>query len=270
LALRKRRVDVIEDYLEAVREVLDNTNTTEADEKQARAWLPQMRQFLLDLLVAERQEFERIDYEKNDPNNSLTITADDLRAAQRELESQMHGPPAEATPPLTYSPNDHTLVVCLGPDSALTLDLAVLRTVRAATGLRFIRVLNASCHKFAAMLRRERNLGHPVEFLHLALHASPAGVQFADGIADGNWLSERLFGVRVMLLASCEGDSVGDWLGVVPHVVTLSEEISHEDAAVLTQHFWHNIGLGKEPGAALDSALTYSPPAMSEYVVRHW
>ena len=45
---------------------------------------------------------------------------------------------------------------------------------------------------------------------------------------------------------------------------------AHEDAAVLTQHFWHNIGLNMEPGAALDEALTHCPPAVSEYVVRHW
>ena len=109
-----------------------------------------------------------------------------------------------------------------------------------------------------------------MELLHLALHASAAGVEFADGLADGNWLSERLFGVRIMLLAACQGDSVGDWLGVVPHVITLSEEISHEDAAVLTQHFWHNIGLNMEPGAALDEALGHCPPAVGEYVVRHW
>jgi hypothetical protein len=142
--------------------------------------------------------------------------------------------------------------------------------VRAATGLRFMRVLDATREKFAQALRRERKLGRPVELLHLALHASPAGVQFADGMADGNWLSERLFGVRIMLLAACEGDSVGDWLGVVPHVITLSEEIGHEDAAVLTQHFWHNIGRNLEPGAALDEALGHCPPAVGEYVVRHW
>ncbi len=167
-----------------------------------------------------------------------------------------------------------TLCVCVGPDhmpgSALMLDLAALRAVRSATGLKFIRLLNATRYKFADTLRRERSLGRPVELLHLALHASPDGVEFADGVADGNWLSEWLFGVRIMLLASCEGDGVGEWLGVVPHVVTLSEEISHEDAAVLTQHFWHNIGLNMEPGAALDGALGHCPPAVGEYVVRHW
>ena len=258
LALHSRRVERMEDYLDAVCEVLDTANMTAADEQLAREWLPQMRVFLRDLLVAERQEFERGDYERNDPDNSLVITADDLRAAQRALEVPgpqcMPGPPhltapAAAAPRRAITPVGRTLLVCIGPDSALMLDLAALRAVRSATGLKFQRLLDATRPKFAATLRRERGLGRPVELLHLALHASPEGVEFADGVADGNWLSERLFGVRIMLLASCRGDTIGDWLGVVPHVITLSEDITHEDAAVLTQHFWHNIGLNLEPGA---------------------
>jgi hypothetical protein len=282
LALHNRRVERMEDYLDAVCEVLDTANMTAANEKLAREWLPQMRVFLRDLLVAERQEFERGDYERNDPDNSLVITADDLRAAQRaantghslEAKPSVLQPDALAHPAAVPSdeeyPAGRTLLVCIGPDSALMLDLAALRAVRSATGLKFHRVLDATRPKFADALRRERNLGRPVELLHLALHASPAGVEFADGVADGNWLSERLFGVRIMLLASCGGESIGDWLGVVPHVITLSEDITHEDAAVLTQHFWHNIGLSMEPGPALDEALTHCPPAVSEYVVRHW
>ena len=155
-------------------------------------------------------------------------------------------------------------------DSPHLLDLAVLRGVRAATGLRFTRLLNATRHNFAQQLRRERNLGRPIEYLHLALPVVGEGIQFADGWADGNWLSERLQGVRVLLLAGCAGDELGEWLGVVPHVVTLGEEIAAGDAAVLTQHFWHNIGLGKEPGLALEEALAYCPPAVGELVVRHW
>ena len=282
LALHSRRVERMEDYLDAVCEVLDAANITAADEQLAREWLPQMRVFLRDLLVAERQEFERGDYERNDPDSGLVITADDLRAAQRAANARQGLEPKPAVPPPDTPaqppagpgyepyPTGRTLLVCIGPDSALMLDLAVLRAVRAATGLKFHRVLDATRPKFAAALRRERDLGRPVELLHLALHASPEGVAFADGVADGSWLSERLFGVRIMLLASCRGDSVGDWLGVVPHVITLSEDISNEDAAVLTQHFWHNIGLSMEPGAALDEALTHCPPAVSEYVVRHW
>jgi hypothetical protein len=276
LALHSRRVERMEDYMDAVCEVLDAANMTAADEQLAREWLPQMRVFLRDLLVAERQEFERGDYERNDPDSGLVITADDLRAAQRALESRARtNQPADFTGPATAAPRDyyaggHTLFVCVGPDSALMLDLAALRAVRSATGLKFQRLLDATRPKFAEALRRERGLGRPIELLHLALHASPAGVEFGDGVADGNWLSERLFGVRIMLLASCRGDTIGDWLGVVPHVITLSEDITHEDAAVLTQHFWHNIGLNLDPGAALDEALTHCPPAVSEYVVRHW
>jgi hypothetical protein len=282
LALRGRRVERMEDYLDAVCEVRDTANITAADEPQARAWLPQMRVFLRDLLVAERQEFEHGDYERDDPNNGVTITADDLRAAQRALESQRTleaesrvchpddlAHPAVSEQPDRY-PAGRTLLVCVGPDSALMLDLAALRTVRSATGLKFLRLLEATRPKFATALRRERSFGRPIELLHLALHASDQGIQFADGVADGNWLSERLFGVRIVLLASCARDSVGDWLGAVPHVITLSEEIAHEDAAVLAQHFWHNIGLNMEPGEALDEALGHCPPAVGEYVVRHW
>ena len=67
LALRGRRIERMEDYLEAICEVLDTANITAVDEQQARAWLPQMRVFLRDLLIAERQEFERGDYEKRRP-----------------------------------------------------------------------------------------------------------------------------------------------------------------------------------------------------------
>ena len=70
LALHSRRVERMEDYLDAVCEVLDAANMTAADEKLARAWLPQMRVFLRDLLVAERQEFERGDYERDDPDQA--------------------------------------------------------------------------------------------------------------------------------------------------------------------------------------------------------
>ena len=39
---------------------------------------------------------------------------------------------------------------------------------------------------------------------------------------------------------------------------------------LLAQHFWHGIGMGWEAGAALEAALERCPPAVGEYVVRHW
>jgi hypothetical protein len=284
-ALKSRRLDVIGDYLDVVRGVLDNANLEEADQQQSRQWLPQMRQFLLELLEAERKECEGPEYTRNDPLNAAPITADDLRAAQRALDGEASTPTqvqsARAHPlqpravPLipsaqAYFEARHCLLVCIGPDPALALDLAVLRKVRAATGLQFKRLVDLTRQKFARTLRRERNLGRPVKLVHMAVHASAAGVQFADGIVDGGWLSKRLDGVQVLLLAACDSDSIGDWLGVVPYVVTFGEALGSEDAAVLAQHFWHNIALDKDPGEALDEALTYCPPVVSEYVVRHW
>jgi hypothetical protein len=142
--------------------------------------------------------------------------------------------------------------------------------VRAATGLQFSRIVDLTRSKFAALLRRERSSGHPIKLLHMAAHASAAGVQFADGFVDGNWLSQRLDGVQVLLVAACDSTNIGDWLGVVPYVVTIDAALGSPDAAVLAQHFWHNIALDLEPGEALDEALTHCPPAVSDHVVRHW
>jgi hypothetical protein len=281
LALRDRRIELIEDQLDVVCELLDTANLTAVDEQQARAWLPQMRVFLLDLLTAERKEFERGDYERDDPANHLTITADDLRAAQRAYEAQAGPgqterpelarlPRCPAKPAVNYFPAGHTLLVCNGQDGTLHLDQAALCAVRSATGLKFMRVLDVTQRKFAETLRRERSLGRPVELLHMALRATPAGIEFVDGLADGSWLSQRLPGVRILLLAAWEGDGAGDWLKVMPHVITLRAGISHEDAAVLTQRFWHNIGLGLEPGQALDEALAHCSPAAGEFVARYW
>jgi len=279
LALRHRRVNTMEDALETICAALATADIGNADQETAREWFPQLRVFLRDMLVAERQEFERLDYEREDPNNTLVITADELAAAQRELEmrQQANVQRALAEAPVRaahekrwkYSP-PRSFLVCTGADSELLLDLAALRAVRAATGLQFTRLINATRRKFYLAMRRARGLGHPVEYIHMALHASAAGLEFADGPVDGNWLSERLEGVRVLLLASCESDSIGDWLSVVPYVISVSEDIAHEDAAALAQHFWHGIGSGKEPGEALDDALAHCPPAVGEYVVRHW
>lgn len=273
VALRQRRVNTVEDTLETIRSALDTADIAAADQDLARQWLPQLRVFLRDMLVVERQEFEKLDYEKDDVNNALAITADDLRAAQREMEKQapVYGPPVPAPAgPAPAGPKGRTLLVCAGADSGLLLDLPALRAVRAATGLRFTRVLDATRSKFDRVLRIERRLGRPVEWVHLAMHGSQQGVQFVDGVADSNWLSERLLGVQVLLLAACESDGVGEWLGVVPYVISLREDILHEDAAALAQHFWHGIGSGKEPGDALDEALSHCPPVVGEYVVRHW
>lgn len=164
-----------------------------------------------------------------------------------------------------------TLCVVVGTNEPLfTSDLAALRQVKAQTGMDFHRLLNCTRTQFDTYFRRERSLGRPVALLHISAHAGPQGVMLADGLVDGAWLSERLAGVDVLLLAGCAADGVGDWLGVVPHVVTLAEEIGGEDARTLTLHFWTGIGRGLEPGVALAMALERCSPVVGEFVVRHW
>jgi len=162
------------------------------------------------------------------------------------------------------------LLVCVGDDESLAIDLAALRQVSIKTGMLFHRITGVTRDLLDAYLRRERSNGRQVKYLHMSVHANASGLQFVDGMVDGNWLSERLSGVEVLLLAGCEGDTVGDWLGVVPYVITLAEKITHEDAAMLTLHVWSGIGNGLQPDAALDAALKLCPPVVQEYVTRHW
>ncbi|MFN8469014.1 MAG: hypothetical protein U0X20_25885 [Caldilineaceae bacterium] len=306
VALRIRRIERMEDYLDEVCEVLDSAHMGDVDEKQARAWLPQMRVFLRDLLVAERQEFEHPDYERDDPLAGLQITADDLRAAQRVFESQRGETPAAPSVPAAtrsaagwtatisseetacpaaclgrFAPG-RTLLVCNGLAAGSApgpeLDLPTLRAVRAATGLDYMRVLNTTSRKFAGALRRERGLGRPIELLHLAVPVSPAGVRFADGVFGSEWLLHYLQGMRILLFASCTfhpacdslgswlGESLGDCLGRAPYVVAIGDEIMPADAALLARHFWHNIGLAQDPAEALATALQRCPSTVAAHV----
>ncbi|MFM7173458.1 MAG: hypothetical protein ACKO4U_10550, partial [Caldilinea sp.] len=124
-------------------------------------------------------------------------------------------------------------------DLYVTLNLADLPNLEPDEARQFL--TDASTEDLDAYLRRERSCGRPVSLLHLAVHAGHKGVQ----LADGKWLSERLLGVQVLLLAGCQGDRIGDWLGVVPFVITIDAAIGHDDAAVLCEHFW----IGIRPGS---------------------
>jgi hypothetical protein len=296
LALRERRLAIAEENVELARTLLGNMHLLDLDLAGTRALFPQVRVLLRDMLVLARDEFVRLPFREDAGDNPIEITADDLRAAQlrleeregRSLEEMMQDyatPRAPAAPAFPLGPlppqrpqgtqgyqgsAGSFLLVCLPADGRHLIDLAALRRVRAETGLTFKRVLACTRAKLAEALRRERGFGHPVELLHLALPPAAAGICFADGVADPNWLSERLQGVKVLLHVGGSSDEVGAWLGVVPHVITVAEEIAPEDAMVLTEHFWCNIGRGSDPATALDEALAYCPPALGEYVVRHW
>jgi hypothetical protein len=104
--------------------------------------------------------------------------------------------------------------------------------------------------------------------VHFAVHSGPTGLIFADGVADGVWLSETLQDVDVVLIAGCQSDAVGDLIGVVPAVVSMRESVAHRAAASFGLVFWTAIGNGSSPTDAYDQALN-SVPAVAEYAELH-
>jgi hypothetical protein len=59
--------------------------------------------------------------------------------------------------------------------------------------LDFHRIESATRDDLDTYLRRERSHGRPVRYVHIASHADSAGIQIADGLADGAWLSAILY-----------------------------------------------------------------------------
>jgi hypothetical protein len=273
---RERRLGVIDRLLRTAVEVIVVADLPHLSDIEAREWMPTMRLLVRDMLMAERAELGLPVATGAENPQVAAFSADEMAAAARAasaFEAGLRQAPAPVEDGGTgdkVKSESGVLLVVVGGDAALRVDLAALRKVKAQTGMGFHRLTDATKEAFDRYMRRERSNGRAVRWLHMAVHASAAGVQLADGVVDGDWLSERLLGVEVLLLAGCSGDSVGDWLGVVPHVVTLAEEIGHGDASTLTEGFWTGVARGMEPGRALDAALERCAPAVSEYVVRHW
>ncbi len=143
----------------------------------------------------------------------------------------------------------------MGDDYEAVLDVKTLRTLRATTGLHYQRVLDATRHKLAEVIKIQHRLRRPVPMLQITLPATASGITFKDKLADAAWLGSRLAGVPVLLLTDYRGTELGDWLDAVPHVVLLHEGIAAEEATIVSREFWQGIGSGKDPQAALEAAL---------------
>lgn len=162
------------------------------------------------------------------------------------------------------------VLVVIGADAPLLLDLASMRAVKTETGMDFRRVVNGTLKDLTQNLNRARINGHPYDKLHLAVHANSGGILLGGELITGVAFSEIVQGVKILLIAGCESSYVGDFLGVVPHVVTMTEKVSNVDAALFCRAFWTQIGHQVHPTAALQLALQAAPPGMEEYVEAHW
>lgn len=161
------------------------------------------------------------------------------------------------------------LLVGISDGAMFQEDLAQLRRVQATTNIRISRLLPVSKASLERTIERHRAAGNPVELLHLGVHAGQQGLLFADGLADGMWLSQNLAGVKIAMLAGCECDQVADLLRVVPAVVSMREEVENRDASLFAGAFWMAVGLGLDANEAFERALQRAPASIGEYVELH-
>lgn len=161
------------------------------------------------------------------------------------------------------------LLVCIGAQQMLEEDNAMLRKVQAQTNIRLTRLLPVTKASLKRTIDRHRAQHTPIEYVHFAVHASPEGLEFEDGMASGLWLSQQLGGVKIALLAGCNTDQVADLLTVVPAVVSLREEIANRDAALFATAFWMGVGQGLAVEEAFEHALSVAPSVVSEFAELH-
>lgn len=276
VALQAQRLEMTAELMNQARTVLQNAHLENADETQARSLIGEMRMLVRDMAALQQREAALLPEDTEKELNSITITADDLRAAQRELERReaelftKAGPEKDAAAAAADGRGHHRLpptgaatatapllLLCMGDDYEAVLDVKTLRVLRAATGLHYQRVLDATRHKLAEVIKIQHRLRRPVPLLQVTLPATAGGITFGDKLADATWLRTRLAGVPVLLLTDYRGAELGDWLEVVPHVVLLHEGIAPEEATVVAREFWQAIGSGQEPPAALEAALAH-------------
>ncbi len=201
--------------------------------------------------------FSNLNEEYKKAKEEIASLQDQLKRWQKSMEE------AE----LKYN---RILIAAVGmPESSSNMDLASLRAVKMETGMAFEAINEATPQKLQNALDQARGI-QAVTYLHLSIRSDEDGYQLMDEIVDANWLSSNLQGVVVLLVAGSDSSAIGEFIGVVPYVITMNDKIPSKDAARFTRHFWTEIGRGIGPNLALNRALAKAPGRMSEYVKRHW
>lgn len=161
------------------------------------------------------------------------------------------------------------LFVVIGSDDAgLSLDLATARAVQSETGLEIREITNPTAGSLKRELDRARNQKNQI-YLHMAVRSDKDGYQLGNQIVDAAWLSGILNDVIVLLVAGADSSYIGEFLGVVPYVITMSGNVNHRNAAIFSRAFWTEIGKGIGPTRSLKRALDKSPD-IKDQIVSHW
>lgn len=292
LEARERRRQVIDALLAQVVEAVAVADLPHMDLAAARDALPTLRMMLRDLLTADRLEMGEPTAVTQETVKGAEVSVDDVIGAARELEQFARGEAGlgadleagrvEVTPAGVVrgrtggvregaGARPARLLVLTGATPEMQWELSALREVRRVTGLEFTRLTGVTKESFEReILRARRRKGGGYAWLHMASHGWPEGAQFRGEFAEGNWLSERLEGFEVALLVGCETEAVGDWLSVVPYVVSFGAAVSPRDAAAFTTGFWGCLAQEGTPDEAVAAGLKAALPYVAEYVVKHW
>lgn len=191
------------------------------------------------------------------------------RLNKRVLELERHQPlpapePVQPDPPAGSVPQ---LLVVLGNDPQLRVDLDALRGVERAGKLTIARPYPDSMNGIRVVLDRNRNRGEPIRYVHFAVHSAPEGIELGRGeLVTPDWLSDNLKSVQILFINGCRSDAIGDWLGVVPYTVAMRHEVANTDAVQFAYAFWDAVGDGLDAEAAFRRARQRSPQVVSEYV----
>lgn len=233
------------------------------------------------VLAVRRQRFIPVASNSDELRNRVALLERDIASLQRmlvekqreidTLNERIRQLERGGVPAVEAAAHERrkVVLVCIGNDRMLEEDNAMLRKVQAQTSIRISRLLPVSKANFKRTIDRNRAAGRPIEYVHFGVHSGPGGLAFDDGTATGAWLSQQLGGVRVVLIAGCNGDQVADMLGVVNAVVSLREEVDNREAAVFSTAFWLAIGEGKDVEEAFENALTAAPGAVAEFAELH-
>ena len=140
------------------------------------------------------------------------------------------------------------------------------RNAMRRAGVLFHRLVNAGFNDLREELQRKRSEGRQYKIVHISSHAGADGIQFSDGLKDGNEVSDIMDGVELLFLASCSNVRVADSiLGVVDNVVVVYENVDTRDMENFVFEFYNELKLDFDIRRSFNAALSKSP-SVSEYV----
>lgn len=217
---------------------------------------------LLNDRARDQQEITALRSELSDARLQIRLLRSELERSQASVGT---APPVLA-PAVPVRSSGMLLVILGGTEQAFQRDLAQLRQAVRSTSHRLLVIPQATRQLVENVIDENRAAGTPVWGVHFGGHARPDGLALADGLADGQWLSETLGGTEVLVLAGCETFEVATWASVVPVRVSMLNKLETRAASIFTGAFWSPLCRGAEPGDAFAQALERSPARVAEYV----